>query len=175
MNIEFSNRLVQLRKERGYSQESLALALNISRQAISKWERGEASPDTDNLIALAMLYNVSLDALVGFSLPEDEGGEENIDSVDEASEEALNSETAQPEAEPLPEQDEAEETEAEKIAEEAPTEQGFSIENDEYSVYISNGVLTVTPKPKEKKTFLSRLFGRFAKKVNDGGQRYERE
>ena len=164
MNIEFSNRLVLLRKQNGYSQESLASALNISRQAISKWERGEASPDTDNLIALAMLYKVSLDVLVGFALPEDEGGEENTDLVEEASAEALNSETEQLEAEPMPEQNGAEETEAEKITEEAPTEQGFSIENEEYSVYIRNGVLTVTPKPKEQRTFFSRLFGRFSKK-----------
>ena len=164
MNIEFSNRLVLLRKQNGYSQESLASALNISRQAISKWERGEASPDTDNLIALAMLYKVSLDVLVGFALPEDEGGEENTDLVEEASVEALNSETEQLEAEPMPEQNGAEETETEKITEEAPTEQGFSIENEEYSVYIRNGVLTVTPKPKEKRTFFSRLFGSFSKK-----------
>ena len=164
MNIEFSNRLVLLRKQNGYSQESLASALNISRQAISKWERGEASPDTDNLIALAMLYKVSLDVLVGFALLEDEGGEENTDLVEEASVEALNSETEQLEAEPMPEQNGAEETETEKITEEAPTEQGFSIENEEYSVYIRNGVLTVTPKPKEKRTFFSRLFGSFSKK-----------
>ena len=72
MNVELAERLTSLRKERGYSQETLAAALNISRQAISKWERGEASPDTDNLIALALLYNVSLDFLVGFSLPERE-------------------------------------------------------------------------------------------------------
>lgn len=173
MNIEFSNRLVLLRKQNGYSQESLASALNISRQAISKWERGEASPDTDNLIALAMLYKVSLDVLVGFALSEDEGREENTDLVEEASVEALNSKTEQLEAEPMPEQLEAEpvpeqngaeETEAEKITEEAPTEQGFSIENEEYSVYIRNGVLTVTPKPKEKRTFFSRLFGIFSKR-----------
>ena len=38
--------------------------LGVSRQAVSKWERGESSPDTDNLIALAELYGLSLDALV---------------------------------------------------------------------------------------------------------------
>ena len=64
MNIEIANRLVQLRKENGLSQEALAAKLGISRQAISKWERAEASPDTDNLIALAELYGMSLDALL---------------------------------------------------------------------------------------------------------------
>ena len=61
MNLEIANRLQKLRKENGYSQEQLALELGISRQAVSKWERAESSPDTDNLILLARLYNVSLD------------------------------------------------------------------------------------------------------------------
>ena len=64
MNIEIANRLVQLRKQKGYSQEELADKLGISRQAVSKWERAEASPDTDNLICLAKLYGVSLDDLL---------------------------------------------------------------------------------------------------------------
>jgi transcriptional regulator with XRE-family HTH domain len=64
MNIEIANRLVLLRKNNGLSQEALAEKLGISRQAVSKWERAEASPDTDNLIALANLYHVSLDELL---------------------------------------------------------------------------------------------------------------
>ena len=64
MNLEIANRLQKLRKENGYSQEQLALELGISRQAVSKWERAESSPDTDNLILLARLYNVSLDELL---------------------------------------------------------------------------------------------------------------
>lgn len=64
MNIEIAGRLVQLRKQHSLSQEELAEKLGISRQAVSKWERAEASPDTDNLIALAKLYNVSLDDLL---------------------------------------------------------------------------------------------------------------
>lgn len=76
MNIEIANRLVNLRKRNHLSQEALAERLGISRQAVSKWERAEASPDTDNLILLARLYKVSLDELL---LTEDEipepGGE----------------------------------------------------------------------------------------------------
>lgn len=64
MNIEIANKLLQLRKEKGLSQEALAQELGISRQAISKWERAEASPDTDNLIELAKLYGISLDELL---------------------------------------------------------------------------------------------------------------
>ena len=48
MNIEIANRLVNLRKSNYLSQEALAEKLGISRQAVSKWERAEASPDTDN-------------------------------------------------------------------------------------------------------------------------------
>ena len=64
MTIEIANRLVKLRKEKGLSQEELADKLGLSRQAVSKWERAEASPDTDNLICLAKLYGVSLDELL---------------------------------------------------------------------------------------------------------------
>lgn len=64
MTISTADRLVQLRKENGLSQEALAAKLGVSRQAISKWERAEASPDTDNLIALAEIYGITLDALL---------------------------------------------------------------------------------------------------------------
>jgi len=63
MNQEIAGKLLALRKQNGYSQEELAEKLGISRQAVSKWERGDASPDTDNLIALAKIYNISLDKL----------------------------------------------------------------------------------------------------------------
>ena len=58
MTIKLGNRLASIRKEKGYSQEELAEKLGVSRQAISKWECGEASPDTDNLIELAKIYNM---------------------------------------------------------------------------------------------------------------------
>lgn len=65
MNIETANRLLEYRKKAGYSQEELAEKIGVSRQAVSKWERSEASPDTDNLITLAKLYGVSMDELLG--------------------------------------------------------------------------------------------------------------
>ncbi len=64
MNVEIAERLAARRKEAGLSQEGLAEKLGVSRQAVSKWERSESSPDTDNLIALAKLYGVSLDDLL---------------------------------------------------------------------------------------------------------------
>ncbi|WP_165170853.1 helix-turn-helix domain-containing protein [Adlercreutzia sp. ZJ242] len=64
MNREIAPRLASLRREKGLSQEELAAQLGVSRQAVSKWERGEAAPDTGNLVALADLYEVTLDKLV---------------------------------------------------------------------------------------------------------------
>lgn len=64
MNTEIANRLQQLRKSSGLSQEELAEKIGVSRQAVSKWERAEASPDTENLILLSKLYRMSLDELV---------------------------------------------------------------------------------------------------------------
>lgn len=64
MNVEIAQRLAEMRREQGFSQEELAARLGLSRQAVSKWERAESSPDTGNLIALADLYGVTLDELV---------------------------------------------------------------------------------------------------------------
>lgn len=70
MDQKFAERLTALRKNAGYSQEELADTIGVSRQAVSKWERGESSPDTDNLIELARLYHISLDEMVnGNALP----------------------------------------------------------------------------------------------------------
>lgn len=80
MTIEIANRLQQLRKNNGLSQEQLAEKIGVSRQAVSKWERSEASPDTDNLILLARLYKVSLDDLLNTheDIPRGENSTENV-------------------------------------------------------------------------------------------------
>ena len=83
MNIEIANRLQKLRKENGYSQEELADKLGISRQAVSKWERAESSPDTDNLIILARLYNMSLDDLLNDNESNEEIRERTMDMEEE--------------------------------------------------------------------------------------------
>ena len=88
MTIETANRLFELRKKHNLSQEELAEKLGVSRQAVSKWERSEASPDTDNLIALARLYGLSLDELIygekQNEKKEEEPVEESTDSIDHA-------------------------------------------------------------------------------------------
>ena len=79
MNIETANRLYQYRKKMGISQEELAARIGVSRQAVSKWERAEASPDTDNLIELSKVYGVTLDEML--SGGSDEPAAENADSA----------------------------------------------------------------------------------------------
>jgi len=59
-----TQQLKHLREQNGYSQTDLAHELGISRQSVSKWERGENFPDINNLLRLSELYNVSLDELV---------------------------------------------------------------------------------------------------------------
>ena len=80
MTIETANRLFELRKEHNLSQEELAEKLGVSRQAVSKWERSEASPDTDNLIALAKIYGLTLDELIYG----EKGSEEKAEAESEA-------------------------------------------------------------------------------------------
>ena len=53
-----------LRKQKGMSQEQLADALNISRQAVSKWETNESQPDIERLIEISSMFNVSTDFLI---------------------------------------------------------------------------------------------------------------
>ncbi len=65
MDLFTAKKLTALRKHNGLSQEALAEKIGVSRQAISKWERGEASPDTENLLSLSKIYSVSLDDLLG--------------------------------------------------------------------------------------------------------------
>ena len=68
--MEFRERLYQLRKGRGISQEELANAVGVSRQAVQKWEAGASTPDLNNLSALAGYFSVTLDYLVRGVEPE---------------------------------------------------------------------------------------------------------
>lgn len=92
MNIEIANRLVELRKKSGLSQEQLAEKLGLSRQAVSKWERAEASPDTDNLICLAKIYNVSLDDLLNSDQSVEDIAKEVKEETDEKENELIKKE-----------------------------------------------------------------------------------
>ena len=62
--MTLGEKIIDLRKKRGLSQEDLAITLGVSRQAVSKWETGEAKPDTDKVIALAEYFEVTTDWLL---------------------------------------------------------------------------------------------------------------
>ncbi|WP_439425591.1 helix-turn-helix transcriptional regulator [Oenococcus alcoholitolerans] len=64
MEIKFASQLYKYRKDAGYSQDDIAKKMFVSRQAVSKWESGESTPDLSNLVKLAELFEVSLDELI---------------------------------------------------------------------------------------------------------------
>ena len=63
------NNLTEARRQSGLSQKEVAEVLDVSRQAVSRWETGAAAPSTENLVELARLYGVTLDALVNGPAP----------------------------------------------------------------------------------------------------------
>ena len=70
--MTLGEKLQKLRKGRGWSQEKLAAEIHVSRQALSKWELGSAVPDTENVLQLARLFDVSTDYLLKDELETDE-------------------------------------------------------------------------------------------------------
>ncbi|MBR0391710.1 MAG: helix-turn-helix transcriptional regulator [Oscillospiraceae bacterium] len=62
--MALSEKLYELRKKSGLSQEQLAEQLDVSRQAVSKWESGKAVPESDTLISISEYFNVTLDYLM---------------------------------------------------------------------------------------------------------------
>lgn len=62
--MKLPEKLIQLRREKGYSQEQLADLLGVSRQSVSKWEAGQSTPELAKLLTLADLFGVTLDALI---------------------------------------------------------------------------------------------------------------
>lgn len=75
--MTFGEKLQQLRRRQGWSQEELAAQIPISRQAVSKWESGAAMPDTENVVAISRLFGVSTDYL----LHDDYAGDQDIPAV----------------------------------------------------------------------------------------------
>ena len=62
--MKMQDKLIMLRKKAGWSQDDLAEKINISRQAISRWENGTALPDAQNVLQLSKLFNVTTDYLL---------------------------------------------------------------------------------------------------------------
>ena len=65
----FADKLMELRKKNGWSQEELAEQLGVSRQSVSKWEGAQSIPDMNKLIKMSELFSVSLDTLIKDELP----------------------------------------------------------------------------------------------------------
>lgn len=61
--MSFSEKLIKLRKQHGFSQEELGYKLNVTRQTVSKWELGQTVPEMNKLISLSQIYEISLDEL----------------------------------------------------------------------------------------------------------------
>lgn len=65
--MEFNEKLIELRRKEGLSQEELGYKLNVTRQTVSKWELGQTTPEMDKLIELSKIFNVSVDDLINNS------------------------------------------------------------------------------------------------------------
>ena len=60
----FADKLIQLRKKAGWSQEELAARMNVSRQSVSKWESAQSVPDLDKMVQLSKIFGVTTDYLL---------------------------------------------------------------------------------------------------------------
>jgi HTH-type transcriptional regulator/antitoxin HipB len=146
MNVDMAKRLADRRRNAGLTQEGLAEKLGVSRQAVSKWECSESSPDTDNLIALAKLYGVSLDELLYAEVTP-----QNTSPADEASKSATNEEqmrgsakqaetehlnTAQPKADRSENEQEQNENEQPEAEEQKGAEGGIGFDSNDGSFHL---------------------------------------
>ena len=62
--MDFAEKIIMLRKQKGWSQEELATQLDISRQSVSKWESRMSVPDLDKVIKLSKIFGVTTDYLL---------------------------------------------------------------------------------------------------------------
>ncbi|MCM1162549.1 MAG: helix-turn-helix domain-containing protein [Roseburia sp.] len=85
--MEFHNKLMELRKEKGWSQEELGNRINVSRQTVSKWELGQTTPEMNKLIEISRLFQITVDELIGadsyYEPKMDEHGRETYQTVEQ--------------------------------------------------------------------------------------------
>ena len=89
--MKFCEKLYEVRKKAGMTQNDLAEKLNVSRQAVSRWEMGTAMPDVENLVAMSDLFEVSLDYL----LKDTVSSQSHVDEMISQPEESDSHESAQ--------------------------------------------------------------------------------
>lgn len=98
--MTLGEKLKELRIKENLSQEDLATKLNVSRQAVSKWEQNLSLPDTNNLILIAKIFHVTLDELVNYN--------DNLNTNSEVKENKESSEDKEISEEKIEEQEEKE-------------------------------------------------------------------
>ena len=81
--MKLSEKIVKLRKTNGWSQELLAEKLDVSRQAVSRWEGGTAQPDASNILQLSKLFKVTADYLLNDEYESDEDSPRLKESYEE--------------------------------------------------------------------------------------------
>ena len=84
--VKLPDKIIKHRKENGWSQEDFAEKLNVSRQAVSRWENGTALPDAQNVLQISKLFHVTTDYL----LNEDYESDRDIPVVKTATQETEN-------------------------------------------------------------------------------------
>ena len=82
--MELSEKILQLRKALGLSQEQLAEQVGVSRQSISKWETGQSVPELDKLVILSQVFGVSTDELLGKTVSKEENSPTSISAYVQA-------------------------------------------------------------------------------------------
>ncbi len=65
--MKFNEKIIELRKKEGLSQEELGYKLNVTRQTVSKWELGQTTPEMDKLVEMSKIFNISVDDLINES------------------------------------------------------------------------------------------------------------
>ncbi len=81
MSVEIGEKIMILRQSKGLSQEKLGEMLNVSRQAVSKWETGQTIPDTEKVILMSELFKVSTDYLLKDEVPENSNQSDTINQT----------------------------------------------------------------------------------------------
>ena len=84
--IAVGKTIAQLRQTNGMTQQQLAATLNVSHQAVSKWENGAALPDIETLMELTQLFGITMEQLLGGEVPEDRLGKQEAEEKPEAEE-----------------------------------------------------------------------------------------
>ena len=166
--MTFKEKLVKLRKLKGLTQDELASAVGVSRQAVYKWESGQSYPEVPKLVELKLIFGISIDDLLDESyevvLPEKKKRKRLSNEEKAAIEAKVEAEETpaveEPAVEPAPEAPAAEPAPEAPVAEEAPAEEAPVVEP---APEAPAAPAEETPAPAaesaKKKGFFSRLFG----------------